>query len=227
MKKITTFIIIIIVFSACNVISKSKITKITIGHEKINIPAPDNYISIGEDNFQRIQKNFAISNNISCIFLDSSNYNRILKNEEIILQKHPLSAILVSKKNEFREYTDYIFKNIINHEKHDMKQKIIQIFDNEKPNMKDINNFVDTTAIQGMIPLYILNDNENYFSVLNFQLQNCNMKDIKYLYIITDLRIKNKMIGALIMTVYENSESINKIKQISESWTNKIIETNR
>ena len=108
-----------------------------------------------------------------------------------------------------------------------MKQKIIQIFDNEKPNMKDINNFVDTTAIQGMIPLYILNDNENYFSVLNFQLQNCNMKDIKYLYIITDLRIKNKMIGALIMTVYENSESINKIKQISESWTNKIIETNR
>ena len=223
------FVFIIFLFSFhYYVLAQENQTIIDLDESSFNIPDPENgFMELELSNWGFPDDFLPPFDNMIAGFIDSSGYRKLYysENEDMLLNTYMLVGINQNDVDSNYSDSDFIERKLINTAKmnRDFKEitdTILYFYNHINP-FSGISNF-GTPTVFGCI--YDIN---NAYGIVNGIYSNNTNNLKREISVISYIKIKNKIINTAVYSNYNGEESINNLKDISESWAKAILEANK
>ncbi len=227
MKKNTFILFITLLLATFSAFAQEKTTNITVGGNPIKFPAPTaQFKEVGEEQRSLFNAFVPESNKLLCVFLDTSDYNRLSSGntEGIVMEKYMLIEVNSQVESTNLGLDDFadVKKGVASSLKTDMNEII-----------EDANKILklkleDNADVEIGKPNYlgcIYETKESYGLLMSFNIKS-ETKTVKKLCSLNFLRLNNRLIYIYVYCNFDDITKVKWLKNISESWAKEILKAN-
>ena len=228
MKKLSFFVLTVLVFNAFITSAQNAYTTMTVGGSTINFSAPTTeYKEVVPSQRDQFSSFLPPSNSMLCVYLDTFDLKKLLIRETDSIKMDKYMLIEINKNLVESNCSDSNFAMVKRDAFESLKNDSKQLMDDANNILKEIIDEKEDVNLNHLKTMGILYDNKETCGMLmSFVVKNGN-KSVKKLCSVNFLKLNNRLIYMYVFTTFNDISKVKWVKDISISWANDLLEANK